>query len=162
MGVEVERKFLVVGAAWRAAATERIAMRQGYLTREGPSSVRVRLTGDEARLNLKSAEVGTTRLEFDWAVPRADAEQILDRLCHRPLIEKVRHLVPFGDHLWEVDEFAGDNLGLVVAEIELDHADDTFARPDWLGREVTHERRYYNQALVEHPYQRWSAAERGA
>jgi len=129
MGVEVERKFLVVGDGWRAAASERIRMRQGYLTREGPSSVRIRLTGDEARLNLKSAEVGTTRLEFDWAVPRADAEQILDRLCHRPLIEKVRHLVRHEGHLWEIDEFEGDNAGLIVAELELGAADEAFARP---------------------------------
>lgn len=162
MGVEVERKFLVVGDAWRAAATERIRMRQGYLTREGPSSVRVRITGDEARFNLKSAEIGTTRLEFDWAVPRDEAEQILDRLCHRPLIEKVRHLVRHEGHLWEIDEFEGDNAGLVVAELELGAADEAFARPAWLGREVTQERRYYNQALVEHPFKRWSAAERGA
>lgn len=161
MGIEIERKFLVVGDAWRAAATERIRMRQGYLTKEGPNSARIRLTGDEARLNLKSAEVGATRLEFDWEVPRADAEQILDRLCHRPLIEKVRHLVSIGAHLWEVDEFEGDNAGLVVAEIELAAADEAFVKPDWLGREVTHERRYYNQALVAHPYRAWSAAERG-
>lgn len=160
MALEIERKFLVVGDAWRAAASRRIRMRQGYLTREGPSSVRIRLTGDEARFNLKSAEVGTSRLEFDWEVPRADAEQILDRLCHRPLIEKVRHLVTVGDHLWEVDEFEGDNAGLVVAEVELAAADEAFERPSWLGREVTHERRYYNQALVEHPYRAWSAAER--
>jgi adenylate cyclase len=162
MGIEVERKFLVVGEAWRGAATERIRMRQGYLTREGPSSVRIRITGAEARLNLKSAEVGTTRLEFDWEVPRAEAEQILDRLCHRPLIEKVRHLVPCGGHLWEVDEFEGDNAGLIVAELELGAADEAFEAPAWLGREVTHERRYYNQALVEHPFRAWSATERGA
>lgn len=161
MATEIERKFLVVGDAWRAAATARIRMRQGYLTREGPSSVRVRIAGDEARFNLKSAEVGTTRLEFDWPVPKDEAEQILDRLCHRPLIEKVRHLVPIGDHLWEIDEFEGDNAGLVVAELELGAADEAFVRPAWLGREVTHERRYYNQALVEHPFRAWSAAERG-
>lgn len=162
MGIEIERKFLVVGDAWRAAANARLRMRQGYLTREGPSSVRVRVAGDEARLNLKSAEVGTTRLEFDLALPRADAEQILDRLCHRPLIEKVRHLVPIGELLWEIDEFEGDNAGLIVAELELASADQAFARPAWLGREVTHERRYYNQALVEHPFRAWSAAERSA
>lgn len=162
MAVEIERKFLVIGDAWRAAATERIAMRQGYLTKSGPNSVRIRLTGDEARLNMKSAEIGTTRLEFDWAVPRSDAEQILDQLCHRPLIEKVRHLVKIGTHLWEVDEFEGDNAGLVVAEIELSVADQPYQRPEWLGREVTLERRYYNQALVEHPYRAWSATERGA
>lgn len=162
MGIEIERKFLLIGDAWRAAANARIRMRQGYLTKGGPSSVRIRITGDEARLNLKSAEIGTTRLEFDWAVPRDEAEQILDRLCHRPLIEKVRHLVPIGEHLWEIDEFEGDNAGLIVAELELGTADEAFVRPTWLGREVTQERRYYNQALVEHPFRAWSAAERGA
>lgn len=162
MAVEIERKFLVTNDAWRAAATRRVAMRQGYLTGQGPGSVRVRLTGDEARLNMKSAEVGTTRLEFDWEIPRADAEQILDRLCLRPLIEKTRHFVEFSGHLWEVDEFAGVNAGLVVAELELEVADEHFEPPTWLGPEVTSEQRYYNQALVLHPYRDWSAQERGS
>jgi len=160
MGIEIERKFLVLGDAWRATATQRLRMRQGYLTTDGPSSVRIRISGEEARFNLKSAEVGTTRLEFDWAVPLAEAEQILDRLCHRPLIEKVRHLVPHGGHVWEIDEFEGENAGLVVAELELGAADERFDRPAWLGREVTTERRYYNQALVEHPFGAWSAEEK--
>jgi len=160
VAVEIERKFLVTGDDWRAAASRALPMRQGYLTREGPASVRVRLTGAEARLNLKSAEIGTTRLEFDWAIPRDDAGPILDRLCLRPLIEKTRHFVKVGAHEWEVDEFEGDNAGLVVAELELGSADERFERPPWLGREVTAEQRYYNQSLVLHPYRAWSAAER--
>ena len=160
MGIEIERKFLVSNEAWRAAASRRVRMRQGYLTREGPNSVRVRIAGDEARLNMKSAEIGTTRLEFDWPVPLADAEQILDRLCHRPLIEKVRHFVVVAAHTWEVDEFEGANAGLIVAELELSAADEDFERPAWVGREVTQERRYYNQALVERPYSTWAKAER--
>ena len=161
MATEIERKFLVVGEAWRAAAHERIAMRQGYLTREGQCSVRVRVTADEARLNLKAAVVGTSRLEYDWPIARAEAEEILDQLCLRPLIEKVRHHVTVGGRLWEVDEFQGENAGLVVAEIELGAADEAFERPTWLGREVTAEQRYYNQALALRPFAAWSAMERG-
>ena len=162
MATEIERKFLVVGDAWRSAASRRIAMRQGYLTRDGRSSVRVRITDSEARLNLKAAVVGTTRLEYDWPIARAEAEEILAQLCLRPLIEKVRHLVEVGGRQWEVDEFAGENAGLVVAELELLAADEEFERPTWLGREVTQEQRYYNQALALRPYRDWSAAERGA
>jgi adenylate cyclase len=161
VATEIERKFLVVGDAWRAAAKQRIAMRQGYLTRDGQSSVRVRITDDEARLNLKAAVVGTTRLEYDWPIARGEAEEILDQLCLRPLIEKVRHLVEVGGRTWEVDEFRGENAGLVVAELELEAADAAFERPAWLGREVTDEQRYYNQSLALRPYAAWSAAERG-
>lgn len=160
MATEIERKFLVVGDAWRAAATRRIAMRQGYLTRDGKSSVRVRITDDEARLNLKAAVVGTTRLEYDWPIARSEAEEILEQLCLRPLIEKVRHHVEVGGRLWEVDEFQGENAGLIVAEIELLAADERFERPAWLGAEVTAEQRYYNQALALRPYAAWTPAER--
>ena len=162
MATEIERKFLVVGEAWRSATAKTIAMRQGYLTRDGKSSVRVRLTDAEARLNLKAAVVGTTRLEYDWPIARAEAEEILEQLCLRPLIEKQRHIVEVGGRQWEVDEFLGDNAGLVVAELELLAADEEFERPTWLGREVTQEQRYYNQALALRPYCEWSAAEKGA
>ena len=162
MATEIERKFLVVGEAWRSATAKTIAMRQGYLTRDGKSSVRVRLTDAEARLNLKAAVVGTTRLEYDWPIARAEAEEILEQLCLRPLIEKLRHIVEVGGRQWEVDEFLGDNAGLVVAELELLAADEEFELPTWLGREVTQEQRYYNQALALRPYCEWSAAEQGA
>jgi len=156
MGIEIERKFLVVGDAWRGAATRRVPMRQGYLTRDGRCSIRVRVTADEARLNLKSAVIGRVRQEFDWPIAAAEAAAILDELCLRPLIEKVRHFVPHAGRTWEVDEFEGDNAGLVVAELELEHPEASFEAPSWLGREVTDERRYYNQALVERPYKSWS------
>ena len=159
MATEIERKFLVVGEAWRSATAKTIAMRQGYLTRDGKSSVRVRLTDAEARLNLKAAVVGTTRLEYDWPIARAEAEEILEQLCLRPLIEKLRHIIEVGGRQWEVDEFLGDNAGLVVAELELLAADEEFEHPAWLGREVTQEQRYYNQALALRPYCEWSAAE---
>jgi Uncharacterized protein conserved in bacteria len=122
--------------------------------------VRVRIEGDQAFLNIKSRELGHTRQEFDYPVPVADATQLL-KLCVAGLVEKRRHLVRHGGHLWEVDEFLGDNLGLVVAEIELQSADEAFARPDWLGAEVTDQARYYNLLLASRPYARWSPEERG-
>ncbi|HYW03126.1 MAG TPA: CYTH domain-containing protein [Gammaproteobacteria bacterium] len=162
MGREIERKFLVTGDGWRAEAEEWLDMRQGYLVLEGRSSVRVREAGERAWLNIKSAELGVERREFEYPIPAADAREMLAHLCRHPLVEKRRHRVPVGDHVWEVDEFFGDNAGLVVAEIELGHPDEPFRRPPWLGREVSHEARYYNVRLVRHPYRDWSVAERGA
>lgn len=166
MGIEIERKFLVRGDDWRAAAVKSVRMAQAYLNdmgalREGrqQASVRVRIAGDAAFLNLKSRELGRMRQEFDYPIPVADAEALL-ALCTGGLIDKVRHYVPLGAHTWEIDEFAGENAGLVVAEIELGAADEDFARPAWLGREVTEEARWYNLALAERPYSRWSAGEK--
>lgn len=161
MGIEIERKFLVTGDAWRDATHEVVPMAQGYLNDMGAmdrgeqkASVRVRIQGDEAYLNLKSRELGHTRQEFDYPIPVDDARALL-ALCVGGLIDKRRHLVRHGGHLWEVDEFLGDNAGLVVAEIELDHAEEAFARPGWLGEEVTDDPRYYNLALASRPYTQW-------
>ena len=166
MGIEIERKFRVVGEGWRAQAVRSVRIAQGYINdmaalREGRqnASVRVRIAGDQAFLNLKSRELGTTRQEFDYPVPVADAEALL-ALCVGGRIDKVRHYVGHAGHTWEVDEFAGDNAGLVVAELELAAADETFEHPAWLGREVTDETRWYNLALAERPYSRWSAQEK--
>lgn len=168
MGIEIERKFTVTGDGWRAAAERVQPMAQGYLNTlaaiEGGgqrASVRVRIEGERAFLNLKSRESGHTRQEFDYPVPVEDARQLL-ALCVGGRIEKRRHYVHHGGHLWEVDEFLGDNAGLVVAELELASADEAYARPDWLGEEVTEQQRYYNLALAERPYSQWNAAERGA
>ena len=165
MGIEIERKFLVAGEGWRDAAVKSVRMAQGYINdmaalREGRqnASVRVRIAGDAAFLNLKSRELGSTRQEFDYPIPVADAEALL-ALCVGGRIDKVRHYVQHAGHTWEVDEFAGDNAGLVVAELELGSADEAFERPSWLGREVTEELRYYNLALAERPYSRWRAEE---
>lgn len=165
MGIEIERKFKVVGAGWRDAAARSVRMAQGYVNdmgslREGrqKASVRVRIAGDQAFLNLKSRELGHTRQEFDYPIPVADAEALL-ALCVGGLVDKVRHYVPAGGHTFEVDEFLGENAGLVVAELELEHADADFERPAWLGQEVTDLARYYNLALAERPYSRWSAQE---
>ncbi|HUP92713.1 MAG TPA: CYTH domain-containing protein [Solimonas sp.] len=156
MPVEIERKFLVSGDAWRAQASRSVEMRQGYLSREaGKASVRVRLEGNQANLNIKAAVVGSQRAEFDYAVPLADGREILENLCVGR-VEKVRHYIEQGGLTWEVDEFLGDNAGLVVAEIELGRVDQEFERPGWLGREVTQEQRYYNQALALKPYRTWN------
>lgn len=161
MALEIERKFLVTGDAWRAAAHEVVPMAQGYINDMGAmdrgeqkASVRVRIQGEQAYLNLKSRELGHTRQEFDYSIPVDDARALL-ALCVGGLVDKRRHLVRHAGHLWEVDEFLGDNAGLVVAEIELDHADEAFERPDWLGDEVTDDPRYYNLALASRPYRRW-------
>jgi adenylate cyclase len=162
MGVEIERKFLVADDTWRAAASACEVLRQGYLANTSKSSVRIRRAGDTAWLSVKSMTRGLVRQEYEYPVPLEDAERMLDELCDGPLLEKVRHLVTVGGHVWEIDEFRGDNAGLVVAELELDAPDEAFERPAWLGAEVTHEERYYNFRLVSHPYRLWSAAERGA
>lgn len=166
MAIEIERKFLVTGDGWRSDAHEVVPMAQGYLndlaamdTGAMKASVRVRIAGDAAHLNLKSRELGHTRQEFEYPIPVADARALL-ALSVGGLVDKRRHLVKFGGHLWEVDEFLGDNAGLVVAEIELTDAHESFQRPDWLGVEVTDESRYYNLALASHPFSQWSAQQR--
>ncbi|WP_222564973.1 CYTH domain-containing protein [Novilysobacter antarcticus] len=166
MAIEIERKFLVTGDGWRAAAHAVVPMAQGYLndlaamdTGAMKASVRVRIAGDAAHLNLKSRELGHTRQEFEYPIPVADARALL-ALSVGGLVDKRRHLVRVGGHLWEVDEFLGENAGLVVAEIELADPGEAFQRPDWLGVEVTDESRYYNLALASHPYSQWSAAHR--
>jgi adenylate cyclase len=168
MPLEIERKFLVTGDGWRVAAHKVVPMAQGYLNDlavldrgEMNVSVRVRIAGDAAFLNLKSRELGHTRQEFDYPIPVADAQALL-ALCVGGRVEKRRHYVAHGGWTWEVDEFLGDNAGLVVAEIELPAADAAFDTPDWLGAEVTRLKRYYNLALAERPYRDWSAEERAA
>ncbi|MCP5142099.1 MAG: CYTH domain-containing protein [Chromatiales bacterium] len=155
MGIEIERKFLVVSDAFKAEAERSKAYRQGYMVGSGLASVRVRISGDEARLNIKSATLGVTRQEYEYPLPIEDARHMLDELCAKPLIEKVRHYVRHGAHLWEVDVFEGDNAGLVVAEIELGAVDEAFERPAWLGDEVSDDPRYYNSNLGKHPYKDW-------
>jgi len=131
MSVEIERKFLVVNDAWRDTAHAAQHLRQGYLNNETRCS------------------------EFEYEIPISDAHKMLDTLCRKPLIEKVRYHVDAGRHTWEIDVFEGDNAGLMVAEIELDHPVEAFERPSWLGEEVTHDVRYYNTSLSRHPYKDW-------
>lgn len=162
MGIEIERKFLVTGDGWRAAAHAVLPMAQGYINDSASidsgaqqASVRVRIQGEQAFLNLKSRDIGHTRQEFDYPIPVDDARALL-ALCVGGRIDKRRHLVRHGGLLWEVDEFLGDNAGLVVAEVELDDAGQAIALPDWVGAEVTDDVRYYNLALAAHPYTRWA------
>lgn len=159
MSVEIERKFLVKSDAWRLDAHgQRIAgipFRQGYLPAADATTVRVRLEGATAKLTIKGKTEGFSRLEFEYTIPLQDAQQMLDTLCEKPLIEKVRYCRSEQGYIWEIDEFAGDNQGLIVAEVELDSEDEQPPLPDWVGAEVTGDARYFNAALVKHPFKDW-------
>jgi len=151
---EVERKFLVQGNSWRNLAKGQ-SYRQGYLSTVKERTVRIRVAGDKGYITIKGISLGATRSEFEYSIPLADANEMLDQLCERPLIEKTRYRIPVGDVIWEVDEFTGDNHGLITAEIELKDEGQEFARPDWLGPEVTDDPRYFNSNLVAHPFKNW-------
>jgi CYTH domain-containing protein len=153
MGIEIERKFLVRGDDWRSTATG-IRYRQGYLCNRPGCSVRVRLGGAAAWLTVKGETIGMARPDFEYPVPLSDADGLL-ALCLQPLIEKVRYRVSVAGLVWEVDEFAGDNAGLVLAEVELSHAGQAIELPSWAGREVTGDPRYYNTNLQRHPFRQW-------
>lgn len=155
MALEIERKFLVCNDDWRARAGEGVRYRQGYLCNSEQASVRVRIGDRQARLNIKSGGLVMERLEFEFPIGLDEAEQLLEQVCRKPLIEKTRFKIPQGRHCWEVDVFEGDNQGLVVAELELARADEPFERPAWLGEEVTDDTRYYNVCLIDHPYKQW-------
>lgn len=159
MPIEIERKFLLLDDSWRAQVVRSERLVQGYLGGQR-CSVRVRIEGNRANLNIKSRVAGRARSEYEYPIPLADAEALLGEFCEGA-IDKTRHHVPFGGKLFEIDEFAGANAGLVVCEIELDSIDETFERPAWLGTEVTDDVRYYNAALVEHPWGTWKSAEPG-
>jgi adenylate cyclase len=155
MGTEIERKFLLQSDAWRDEVRDSVRLVQGYLARGDRSAIRIRIKGDEAELNIKKTLDGINRLEYEYQIPVGDAREILDQVALKPLIDKTRHHVVHGNHLWEIDEFYGDNAGLVVAEIELGNADEDFDRPAWLGEEVSLDQRYYNSNLSELPYTKW-------
>lgn len=155
MGVEIERKFLLSSSEWRKEVTSQTRMKQGYLSRGSQSSVRVRIAGESAKISVKSTKDGISRLEYEYDIPMQDAEELLEKVAHRPLIEKIRYIIPKGKHRWEVDEFFGENQGLLMAEIELDDAGEDFEHPPWLGAEVSDDVRYYNSSLSESPYSEW-------
>lgn len=152
---EIERKFLVRSDDWRHAADGGERYRQGYLSTDAGRVVRVRAAGTKAWLTIKGSARGIVRDEYEYAIPIADADAMLDTLCRRPIIEKVRHRVPFAGHVWEVDVFEGENAGLVIAEVELPSEETVVELPAWVGAEVSDDRRYSNAALVEHPYSEW-------
>ncbi len=159
MSREIERKFLVVSDAWRAHA-EGVRIRQGYLSSRPEATVRVRVMGEKAFLTVKGLTRGVERLEFEYEIPKADAEAMLESIAERPILQKTRWRVEDEGCLWEIDEFEGENAGLVVAEIELPSADAAFPRPAWLGREVSSEARYFNSNLLARPWSAWSEAEK--
>ena len=154
MGKEIERKFLVRGEAWKSLARG-TAYRQGYLNSAKERTVRIRTIADRAFLTIKGLKVGATRVEYEYEIQPADCNAMLDTLAEKPLIEKNRYKVPFGGFTWEIDEFYGDNQGLVVAEVELDSEGQNFEKPEWIGLEVTSDPRYFNSNLIKHPYKRW-------
>lgn len=155
MATEIERKFLTLNDDWRREVSDSTRMVQGYLMRGEDTAIRVRVAGDQAWLNIKKNIDGVHRLEFEYQLPLDDAQAMLGDVVDGPVIDKTRHLVARGDHTWEIDEFHGDNAGLVVAELELTRADEPFDRPAWLGDEVSTDPRYFNSQLSVRPYSNW-------
>ncbi len=155
MAIEIEHKFLLANNDWRKLVTKSLIFKQGYLNSQPTSSIRVRISDENAWLNIKSATIGNQRHEYEYEIPLVDANEIIELLCRRPIIEKTRHYVKVEEHIWEIDEFHGENKGLIVAEIELEHQKIIFEKPDWIGTEVTNDIRYYNNNLAHTPYTKW-------
>lgn len=155
MALEIERKFLVSGD-FRSAATKATHITQGYLCSVPERTVRVRVKGDKGYMTVKGigSDSGASRFEWEKEIPVEDVRELL-KICEPGVIDKTRYLVPAGRHTFEVDEFYGDNEGLVVAEVELSSEDEEFVRPEWLGEEVTGDARYYNSMLMKKPYKTW-------
>ncbi len=158
MAKEIERKFLVVGDAWRALA-QGVHYRQGYLNSIKERTVRIRTVGEKAVLTVKGPTVGVTRMEFEYQIPYDDCVAMLENLAEQPIIEKKRYKIPMGEFVWEIDEFFGVNEGLIVAEVELKSEDQAFEKPEWIGKEVSGDPRYFNSNLVAHPYSTWEDKE---
>lgn len=155
MATEIERKFLVKGDEWRILATGTV-YRQGYLSTKKGCTVRVRLVGNQGYLTIKGLTQGFSRAEYEYPIPAEDAQEMLDNLCDRPLIEKTRYKIEYAGLIWEVDEFASENQGLILAEVELADENQIIELPDWIGKEVSDDPRYYNANLTQHPYSQWS------
>ncbi len=154
MALEIERKFLVRDSRWKSLA-ERILYRQGYLSIDKERTIRIRVVGETGFLTIKGQTVGISRLEFEYQIPVDDAQHMLDELCQKPIIEKHRSTIEHGSLVWEVDEFHGVNEGLILAEVELQSADQQVDIPDWIGEEVSGDARYFNANLVKNPYTTW-------
>ncbi len=154
MGTEIERKFLLKGDAWRSL-TVGTKYRQGYLNSTKERVVRVRTIDDKGFLTIKGITTGATRVEYEYEIPNTEATAMLDDLCEKPLIEKNRYKIDFDGLVWEVDEFFGENQGLIVAEVELKSEDQHFEKPEWIGDEVTGDPRYFNSNLILNPFAKW-------
>ncbi len=155
MAIEIERKFLLANDEWRHVADDGIQITQGYLGGNEKSSVRIRVNGKTANINIKGKTIGARRSEYEYAITLEDASEMLTTLCDVPYIDKTRYHIKHQEHVWEVDVFHGENEGLVVAEIELKSVNEKFSLPNWVGNEVTEDPRYYNISLVTHPYKCW-------
>ena len=155
MAIEIEHKFLLANNDWHEHISSSIKYRQGYLSSLATSSIRVRISDKRAWLNIKSATIGASRNEYEYEIPLHDANEIITILCRKPIIEKTRHFVIHDGNTWEIDEFEGVNQGLIIAEIELSAIGKEFSKPHWIGKEVTHDLRYYNNNLAIHPYSEW-------
>lgn len=155
MAMEIERKFLVNKEKW-IKPSNGDSISQGYLSKEPERTVRIRLRNDKGYLTIKGKNdaEGLSRLEFEYEIPKEDAEAML-KLCKGPILQKTRYVVEIEGHTWEIDEFYGDNEGLLVAEIELSSKNEDFIRPDWILEEVTGDVRYYNSSLLSNPYSKW-------
>lgn len=159
MAIETERKFLLNNSEWRDKAFTRKEIAQGYLTTNPDRTVRVRISNQEAFITIKDKTHGNTRPEFEYTIPVADAQQLI-RLCEEPVIKKTRHLVRYRGQVWEIDEFYGENEGLIVAEVELATPNECVDLPTWVGQEVSHLRRYFNASLTAYPYSQWRKSEK--
>ncbi len=155
MPVEIERKFLLSSDKWRDEVVRSSRIRQGYMGVIDKASVRIRIQGDKANINIKSATLEIRRMEYEYEIPIDEAVEMLDELCNQPQIDKTRYIVKRDGHVWEIDEFHGDNQGLLVAEVELESEDEAIIKADWLGEEVTADPRYYNVSLIKHPFKVW-------
>jgi CYTH domain-containing protein len=153
MPQEIERKFLVTGDGWRALGVGAI-YRQGYIS-TGARTVRVRVVGDRGYLTIKGPTDGISRSEFEYAIPIEEALEMLQTLCELPLIAKTRYQVPWAGLVWEIDEFEGENQGLIIAEVELSEPNQAIDFPEWIGEEVSHDPRYYNSNLAKVPFTHW-------
>jgi len=154
MPKEIERKFLVKNDSWRNLAAGK-HYRQGYLSTVMERTVRIRTAGDKGFITVKGISAGASRSEYEYAIPLSDANEMLDQLCERPLIEKTRYRIPFAGLIWEVDEFEGDNRGLITAEVELKDEKQAVSIPGWAGEEVTGKPQYFNSNLVSRPFSKW-------
>ena len=155
MGIEIERKFIPANNDWRTTKMQTTLYRQGYLNTDKDRTVRIRVAGDKAYLTIKGLVQDAQRLEFEYEIPVTEANIMIDRLCEKPLIEKYRHKIKHAELIWDIDEFLGENSGLIVAEIELEYRDQKIDLPDWIGMEVTGDPAYYNANLIKNPYKNW-------
>ena len=155
MGVEIERKYLVKGDDWKKQGKGQL-YQQGYLSSHPDRTVRVRTAGERGYLTIKGRTSGASRAEYEYPIPYSDAQAMLDQLCEKPIIKKIRHRIVYEGLVWEVDEFQGENVGLVVAEVELTDEQQRLTLPAWIDREVTEDAKYYNANLIKHPFSQWN------